>query len=152
MRIREKMPAIPGAATWINHEVSREELIGEKPTLVHFWSVSCDICKEALPVINGFRDAFKNKLNLLAVHLPLSEEDLDIEQVKVIAKRYNITQPIFVDNRHQLTDAFANEYVPAYYLFDTEGRLRHYQAGEHRLKRLEKRVHRILEENKNGLF
>lgn len=144
MRLRSEMPELSGATEWINGEVSKSDLIGDKPTLIHFWSVSCGLCKEAMPNINKFRDDYKDELNVVAVHMPRSEKDLDIEQVKEVAQEHDITQPIFVDNDHALTDAFENEYVPAYYVFDAEGKLRHYQAGGDGMKMLTKRVNRVL--------
>lgn len=144
MKLRDAMPELTGATTWINGEVTRDELVGEKPTLIHFWSVSCELCKQAMPKVNEFREEFKDELNVVAVHMPRSEKDLDIEQVKDIAKEYNITQPIFVDNEHKLTDTFENQYVPAYYVFDDSGQLRHFQAGGDGMKMLTKRVNRVL--------
>jgi peroxiredoxin len=79
--------------------------------------------------------------------MPRSENDLDIELVKKVAEEHGITQPILVDNEHKITDAFENQYVPAYYVFDAEGKLRHFQAGGSGMKMLEKRVNRVLEEN-----
>ncbi|MDM5317966.1 TlpA disulfide reductase family protein [Fictibacillus sp. b24] len=144
MRLRSDMPELSGATEWINGEVSKSDLIGDKPTLIHFWSVSCGLCKEAMPNINQFRDDYKDELNVIAVHMPRSEKDLDINQIKEVAAEHDITQPIFVDNDHALTDAFENEYVPAYYVFDAEGKLRHYQAGGDGMKMLTKRVNRVL--------
>ncbi|MQR96119.1 TlpA disulfide reductase family protein [Fictibacillus phosphorivorans] len=144
MRLRSDMPELNGATQWINGEVSKSDLIGNKPTLIHFWSVSCGLCKDAMPNINQFRDDYKDELNVIAVHMPRSEKDLDIDQIKEVAAEHDITQPIFVDNDHTLTDAFENEYVPAYYVFDAEGKLRHYQAGGDGMKMLTKRVNRVL--------
>ncbi|MBN3553265.1 TlpA family protein disulfide reductase [Fictibacillus nanhaiensis] len=144
MRLRSDMPELNGATQWINGEVSKSDLIGDKPTLIHFWSVSCGLCKDAMPNINQFRDDYKDELNVIAVHMPRSEKDLDIDQIKEVAAEHDITQPIFVDNDHTLTDAFENEYVPAYYVFDAEGKLRHYQAGGDGMKMLTKRVNRVL--------
>jgi thiol-disulfide isomerase/thioredoxin len=150
MKLREPMPELEGATAWINGQVTKDQLIGEKPTLIHFWSVSCGLCKEAMPKVNEFRDKYKDKLNVVAVHMPRSEKDLDIEQVKKVAEEHNITQPIFVDNEHKLTDAFENQYVPAYYVFDKDGNLRHFQAGGSGMKMLEKRVNRVLEETEKS--
>ncbi|MFC0190296.1 TlpA family protein disulfide reductase [Fictibacillus aquaticus] len=144
MRLRDEMPEFKGAAEWINGEVTKSDLVGDKPTLIHFWSVSCGLCKEAMPNINQFRDDYKDELNVVAVHMPRSESDLDIEAVKATALEHDITQPIFVDNEHTLTDAFENQYVPAYYVFDAEGKLRHFQAGGDGMKMLTKRVNRVL--------
>ncbi|MDE3838352.1 thiol-disulfide oxidoreductase [Bacillus methanolicus] len=146
MKLREPMPELNGATAWLNGEVTREQLIGEKPTLIHFWSISCHLCKEAMPQVNQFRDEFKDKLNVVAVHMPRSENDLDIEDIKKVAAEHEITQPIFVDSEFKLADAFENQYVPAYYVFDKDGNLRHYQAGGGGMKMLEKRVNRVLSE------
>ncbi|ARJ39897.1 TlpA family protein disulfide reductase [Sporosarcina sp. P21c] len=148
MKLREQMPELQGATTWLNGETSKSELVGEKPTLVHFWSVSCHMCKEAMPDVNNFRDRYKDELNVVAVHMPRSEDDVDLEQIKEVAAEHDITQPIFVDSELKLNDAFENQYVPAYYVFDKDGALRHFQAGGSGMKMLEKRVNRVLDEMK----
>ena len=82
MKLREPMPELAGATEWLNGQVTKEELIGEKPTLFHFWSISCHLCKEAMPQVNQFRDDFEGKLNVVAVHMPRSEDDLNLEEIK----------------------------------------------------------------------
>ncbi|MDQ0243968.1 thiol-disulfide isomerase/thioredoxin [Bacillus fengqiuensis] len=146
MKLREQMPELTGATEWLNGQVTKEELIGEKPTLIHFWSISCHLCKEAMPQVNEFRDQYKDKLNVIAVHMPRSENDLNLDEIKKVAEEHDIAQPIFVDSDHKLTDAFENQYVPAYYVFDKTGQLRHFQAGGSGMKMLEKRVNRVLAE------
>ncbi|WP_100330757.1 TlpA family protein disulfide reductase [Bacillus xiapuensis] len=150
MKLREPMPELNGAVAWLNGEVTKDELIGEKPTLIHFWSISCHLCKEAMPQVNSFRDDFKDQLNVVAVHMPRSEDDLDLDEIKAVAQEHGITQPIFVDSEHKLTDAFENQYVPAYYVFDKDGKLRHFQAGGSGMKMLEKRVNRVLNETEQS--
>ncbi|GMB08627.1 thiol-disulfide isomerase/thioredoxin [Thermolongibacillus altinsuensis] len=150
MKLREPMPELTGATACLNGEVTREQLIGEKPTLIHFWSVSCHLCKEAMPQINEFRDQYKDRLNVISVHIPRSENDLNIELVKKTAEEHGITQPILIDNEHKIKEAFDNQYVPAYYVFDAEGKLRHYQAGGSGMKMLIKRVNRVLEESEQN--
>lgn len=146
MKLREPMPELEGATAWLDGEVTKSELVGEKPTLIHFWSISCHLCKEAMPKVNEFRDEYSDKLNVVAVHMPRSEDDLDLEKIKAVAEEHGITQPIFVDSEHKLTEAFENQYVPAYYVFDKDGNLRHFQAGGSGMKMLEKRVNRVLDE------
>ncbi|MGG3914494.1 TlpA family protein disulfide reductase [Rossellomorea vietnamensis] len=146
MKLREPMPELSGATEWLNGEVTKNDLIGDKPTLIHFWSISCHLCKEAMPQVNEFRDRYSDKLNVMAVHMPRSEEDLNLDEIKKVAAEHDITQPIFVDSEHKLTDVFENQYVPAYYVFDKDGNLRHFQAGGSGMKMLEKRVNRVLDE------
>jgi thiol-disulfide isomerase/thioredoxin len=138
------MPELSGATEWINTSLTRADLVGGKPTLFHFWSISCGLCKEAMSNVNKFRDDYEDQLNVVAVHMPRSEKDLDIEEIKKVAFEHGITQPIFIDSEHKLADAFENEYVPAYYVFDSEGQLRHFQAGGGGMKMLTKRVNRVL--------
>jgi len=143
MKLRDMMPELIGATEWINDEVSKSDLLG-KPTLIHFWSISCYLCKEAMPEVNKLRDEYDDELNVVAVHMPRSEDDLDMNVIRQIALSHDIIQPIFVDNEHKLTDAFENKYVPAYYVFDAEGKLRHFQAGGSGMDMLRKRINRVL--------
>lgn len=144
MKLRDEMPELIGATEWLNGEITKDELVGDKPTLFHFWSVSCYLCKEAMPEINELRDEYDDELNVVAVHMPRSEDDLDLEVIKQMALGHDIIQPIFVDSEHKLTEAFDNKYVPAYYVFDREGKLRHFQAGGSGMAMLKKRINRVL--------
>ena len=146
MKLRTELPPFEGATAWLNGQVEKQQLVGEKPILVHFWSVSCRLCKVGMDKVNQFRDQYKDELYVVAVHMPRSIEDMDLEQIKQDAKQYNMTQPIFVDNQLKFTKSFDNKFVPAYYLFDKTGILRHYQAGASSMNMLEKRLNRLLEE------
>lgn len=146
MRLRESMPELTGATSWINGEVTREQLVGEKPTLLHFWAVSCHLCKLGMTNINEFRDHYKDKLNVVSIHMPRKEEDMDEALILSLAHENGMIQPIFVDGEHKLSDAMENKYVPAYYVFDKEGRLRHFQAGSGGMKMLGKRINRVIDE------
>ncbi|HKP72551.1 MAG TPA: TlpA disulfide reductase family protein, partial [Pyrinomonadaceae bacterium] len=117
------------------------------PTLVHFWSVSCGICKDNMPRVAAWRDERAAEgLRVIAVHMPRYEADTDTEKVRESVALYNITEPCAVDNEHSLRDAFQNEqgYVPAYYLFDREGKLRSFAAGERGLDMLASAIERVL--------
>ncbi|MCM3110314.1 TlpA family protein disulfide reductase [Lederbergia lenta] len=147
MKLCEPMPELTVPTEWLNGQVTKEELIGAMPTLFHFWSISCHLCKEAMPQVNQIRDEYKGKLNVIAVHMPRSENDLDLEEIKKVAAEHNIDHPIFVDNESTFALALENQYVPAYYVFDKEGKLRHFQAGGGGMEMLEKGVNRVQEES-----
>lgn len=140
LKLWSPMPAIEGATAWLNGEMKKEDL----PTFVHFWSVSCELCKKAMPHVNDLRERYRGKLNVLAVHMPRTEIDKDLEEIKKVAAKHGITHPIFVDNERQLIALFKNKYVPAYYVFDRDGFLRHYQAGNSGMTFLLKRVSRVI--------
>jgi thiol-disulfide isomerase/thioredoxin len=148
MRIGTEMPSLDGATEWFNatEARARDESAG-RPTLVHFWAVSCGICKENMPRVNEWRDARREEgLRVIAVHMPRYEADTNVEDVREAISTYNITEPCAVDNMHKLREAFKNDqgYVPAYYLFDAEGKLRCFAAGERGLDMLSSALERVL--------
>jgi thiol-disulfide isomerase/thioredoxin len=154
MRIGTEMPSFEGATEWFNATGAHAaaEARGH-PTLVHFWSVSCGLCKENLPRVAEWRDQrAADGLRVVAVHMPRYEADMDTEAVRDAVALYKITEPCAVDNQHALRDAFRNEqgYVPAYYLFDAEGRLRGFAAGEQGLKVIGPALERMLAANKTA--
>lgn len=148
MRIGTELPGFEGATEWFNATAARaaEEARG-RPLLVHFWSVSCGTCKENMPRVGELRDARAGEgLRVVAVHMPRYEADTDVEAVRDAVATYNITEPCAVDNQHRLRDSFRNEqgFVPAYYLFDAEGRLRCFAAGERGLNMIGPALERVL--------
>ena len=148
MRIGTEMPKLDGATEWFGGTQAHAEAESEgKPTLVHFWSVSCGICKENMPRVAEWRDQRREEgLRVIAVHMPRYEADTDVENVREAISRYNISEPCAVDNEHKLRDAFQNEhgYVPAYYLFDAQGKLKSFAAGEMGLKMVGPALDRLL--------
>lgn len=140
------MPELYTATHWMNRKVARESLIGA-PTLIHFWSVSCPKCKQALPVIQSIRDQYSDQLHVVAIHMPLSNDDLNVQKVARAAEYYAITEPILIDNTHRLADSFGTRFVPAYFLFDPYGHLLEYHMGERGALRIEKAVNRLFFQN-----
>ena len=148
MRIGTVMSSLDGATEWFNGtEAHAVEESKGRPTLVHFWSVSCGICKQNLPRVSEWREKFKEVgFRVIAVHMPRYEADTDIESVREAIATYDIIEPCAADNEHKLKDAFLNDqgYVPAYYLFDSEGKLKSFAAGERGLDMLTSAIDRML--------
>lgn len=145
MKLNQSMPSLSGATAILNGDVTTDMLVG-KPTFIHFWSVSCQLCKKAMPTIHEFRDEYKEKLNVVSIHMPRCEEDRDMDRIRSTMEQYDIKQVTCIDNEHILKELFNNQYVPAYYLFDKEGKLRHYQAGGSSLAMVKRRLTRLLQE------
>lgn len=142
------MPSMDGATEWLkgSAEEAENEVKGQ-PTLIHFWSVSCGICKENMPRIAEWRDKHKEDgLKVIAVHMPRYPQDTDVQAVREAVEKHEIIELCAVDNEHKLRDAFQNiqGYVPAYYLFDAEGKLRSFAAGERGLDMLSAALNRVL--------
>ena len=148
MRIGTEMPSLDGATEWFNGTQAHAEAdIKGQPTLVHFWAVSCGLCKDNMPRVSQWRDELKEQgLRVVAIHLPRYEADTDVEAVRNAISTYGITEPCGVDNEHKLREAFQNDqgYVPAYYLFDADGKLRGFAAGERGVDLLKATLDRVL--------
>jgi thiol-disulfide isomerase/thioredoxin len=148
MKIGTEMPRLEGATEWFGGTQAHAESEAEgHPTLVHFWSASCGICKDNLPRVAQWRDEKREQgLRVIGIHMPRYETDTDVEQVRDLIGKYGITEPVAVDNEHKLKDAFHNDhgYVPAYYLFDAEGKLKSFAAGERGLDMLKSALERLL--------
>ena len=134
MKIGDRIPKFEGATEWLNQlPETADDYVKGQPTIVHFWATSCGICKTNMPKLQELKAKYKDEgLRTVAVHLPRYEADTDIEKVKTDIAAFAITEICAVDNQHKLKDAFLNEqgWVPVYYLFDAEGKLKTRAAGE----------------------
>lgn len=148
MRIGSEIPKLDGATEWFGGTQAHAESEAQgRPVLVHFWSVSCGVCKENMPRIKEWRDESREAgLRVIAIHMPRYEADTDVETVRDAIAKYNITEPCAVDNQHKLREAFQNDqgFVPAYYLFDSQGKLKSFAAGERGLDMLASALERTL--------
>ena len=148
MKIGTQMPSLDGATEWFGGTQAFAEAQAQgQPTLIHFWSASCGICKDNLPRIAQWRDEKKDQgLRVIGIHMPRYESDTDVEKVRDLISTLDIKEPVAVDNEHKLKEAFHNHqgFVPAYYLFDREGKLRSFAAGERGLDMLKTALERVL--------
>lgn len=134
MKIGDPRPSFEGAADWLNQlDCTIDEHLGGRPALVYFWALSCEICKQKFPQLNELKAKYKPLgLGTVAVHMPRYETDTEIEKVKAAIAEHSIDDACAIDNEHKLREAFLNEqgWVPVYYLFDAEGKLKTRAAGE----------------------
>jgi thiol-disulfide isomerase/thioredoxin len=147
LRMRSPLPSLDGVATWIGTAPTRESLAG-KPVLVHFWSLSCYICHDVAQQVAHWRDRFGPQgLEVIAIHQPRGPGELDAAAVAADALGpMALTQPCAIDNEHTLVDRFQNQFVPAYYVFNRDHELRHFQAGDKGYDRVVSALERVLDD------
>lgn len=145
--MRSPLPTFEGATAWVNGEVNAEELRG-RPVVVSFWSQSCYICHDTAEQFAWWRDSFEKRgVAFVAVHQPRSEDELDVAAVtKDALQEMHLTQPVAIDNAHAIVDRFQNQFVPAFYVFNREHQLRHFQAGGKGFERIEAAIERAMSE------
>lgn len=143
LRTNSPMPSLDRVTEWINGSPDLNSLSGT-PVLVHFWSTGCHICHENMPTVRRWKEEFGPRgLKLIAFHMPRSEAELDVEEVKRQLGELGIDEPCGIDNEHGEADAFENRFVPAYFLFDQEGKLRARTAGDAGLTNLKSSLDRL---------
>ena len=88
---------------------------------------------------------------MIGIHMPRYEADTDVETVRDLISKYDITEPVAVDNEHKLKDAFQNDQglCRRITLFDAEGKLKSFAAGERGLDMLKSAIERVLPQNGN---
>lgn len=146
LKLGEPLPSFDGATDWI----TRDESPSHGPTLVHFWSVSCYLCKQNFPVLARWKTEFSPLgLKVIAVHMPRQPEDTNIALVQDAIREFKITEPCAIDNNHLVKEAFKNDqsWVPAYFLFDAEGKLKSRAAGEAGVSIIDGVLRRMFEVN-----
>ena len=77
-----------------------------------------------IPKLEEWRQKYvPHGLQLVSIHAPRQREDLFEDKVLKVKEEYQITEPLAVDNRHVLLKTFQNQFFPAFFLYDAEGRL-----------------------------
>jgi len=144
MILKDQIPNLEVAGNWINNVVTNEDLLrNNKMTLIHFWALSCDICKKNMSLINDVAETFPDRLNIVGIHSPISPEDYIVEDIENAVMALNIKHPIFLDVKSKIKEDFEATYVPAYYLFDETGSLRFSQFGS-KIKMLNNRIKKFI--------
>jgi hypothetical protein len=92
-------------------------------------------------------DKYKDKgLIVIGVHAPEFSFEKDLDNVRWATKDMHIDYPVVIDNDQAIWRAFNNEYWPALYFVDAQGRERHHVFGEGQYEQSEKVIQRLLAE------
>lgn len=146
--MRSPLPSLEGVRDWINGgPVSEADLAGH-PVVVQFWSVTCHICHETADQVAAWRAKYEPLgVKFVSIHQPRGPAELDVARVTADATgEMHIDAPLAIDNAHTIVDRFENEYVPAFYVFDREHKLRHRQAGDKGYDRIVSAIDRVVAE------
>lgn len=141
------MPPLTGATQWLNSPpLSSEELRG-KVVLVDFWTYSCINCLRTLPYLKAWDEKYRAQgLIIIGVHAPEFAFEKDPHNVERAVRDLGITYPVAMDNQYTIWNAYKNEYWPAHYLIDTNGKIRHQHFGEGAYQETEQMIRALLKE------
>jgi hypothetical protein len=85
------------------------------------------------------------------VHAPEFAFEKDIKNVEQAVHELGVTYPVAIDNQYVIWNAFKNEYWPAHYLIDAQGRIRDQHFGEGAYQETELRIQSLLRETNRDL-
>ena len=80
---------------------------------------------------------------VIGVHAPEFAFEKNINNVRWAVKEMRVDYPVAVDNEHVIWRAFKNQYWPALYFVDAQGRVRHQHFGEGSYEQSEMIIQRI---------
>ena len=84
---------------------------------------------------------------VIGVHAPEFTFEKNIDNVRRAVKEMKIDYPIAIDNDYAIWRAFKNQYWPALYFVDAQGRVRHHHFGEGAYQESEMIIRALLAES-----
>src|SRR5207237_6065527 len=129
--IEGELASFAGATGWLNSEALSPADLRGKVVLVDFWTFTCVNWLRTFPYVRAWAEKYGDKgLAVIGVHTPEFPFEGDIDNVRRQAKALGVRYPIAVDTNYGVWRAFDNNYWPALYLADAQGRIRAHHFGE----------------------
>lgn len=145
--IEGKLPSLDGAVQWLNSPPLDAQALKGKVVLVDFWTYSCINCLRSLPYVKAWAEKYRDQgLVVIGVHAPEFAFERNVGNVTKAMKDLGINYPVAIDNEFKIWRAFNNEYWPAHYFADAQGRIRYHHFGEGEYAESERVIQQLLRE------
>ena len=142
---------LSGATQWLNSKPLNSEMLRGKVVLVDFWTYSCSNCLNALPHVKDWDAQYRSQgLVVIGVHTPEFDAEKNQQNVEQAIKRLDVRYPVAMDNQYAIWKAYGNQYWPAQYLIDAQGRLRYQHYGEGAYQEINSNIQILLKEAQQG--
>src|ERR1700683_732047 len=143
-----ELASLEHATEWINTPPLKASELRGKVVLIDFWTYTCVNWLRTLPYVRAWAEKYRAQgLVLIGVHTPEFSFEKNVNNVRWAVKDMKITYPAAVDSDYVIWRAFSNNYWPALYFIDTQGRIRHYHFGEGDYEQSEMAIQRLLRES-----
>jgi cytochrome c biogenesis protein CcdA/thiol-disulfide isomerase/thioredoxin len=141
------LPSLSGAVAWLNAPPLTADGLKGHVVLVDFWTYSCINCLRSIPYVRAWADKYKDAgLVVIGVHAPEFAFEKSIANVRKAVADLQIGYPVAIDNDYAIWRGFNNQYWPAHYVIDAEGRIRHHSFGEGAYDATEQVIRQLLAE------
>jgi len=142
------LPSLSGATEWLNSPPLTPAGLRGKVVLVDFWTYTCTNWLRTLPYVRAWAEKYRDRgLVVIGAHTPEFPFEKDIDNVRWAAKEMDVNYPIAVDSDYGVWRAFDNNYWPAVYVADVNGRIRYHHFGEGAYDETERVIQRLLNES-----
>ena len=140
-------PEFKDIDTWINSPPLRLDQLRGKVVLVDFWTYGCINCLNHLPYLKEWDAKYKDRgLVVVGVHTPEFAYEKSAKNVREAVEKLQIRHAVAQDNSYSTWKAFRNQYWPAVYLIDKQGRIVYSQFGEGSYGTTERKIQALLAE------
>ncbi len=143
--VAAEVPSLEGNRGWLNSAPLSPAQLSGKVVIYDFWTYSCINCIRTLPHLRALYDRYHAEgLQIIGIHSPEFEFEHDHTNVARAVKDLGVTWPVLFDDDMKVWRNFANQYWPAEYVADIQGRIRAVHFGEGDYTRKEQEVRALL--------
>ena len=147
LRAETHLAGFDGATGWLNSEPLTPERLRGKVVLVDFWTYTCINWLRTLGHVRAWHEKYEARgLVVIGVHTPEFPFEHDADNVRWAAEDQRVEYPIALDPDYAVWRAFDNNYWPAVYIADADGRIRHNHFGEGGYEECEMAIQMLLRE------
>lgn len=96
-----------------------------KGVFINFWGTFCEPCEREMPHIESAYSDYEDQVEMIAINV--DEAPLTVQS---FVDRHDLSFPIAIDKRRELTRAYGVGPLPATILVDEHGQVQRYHEGE----------------------
>jgi thiol-disulfide isomerase/thioredoxin len=128
---RSEAPDFTGIDGWLNSAPLTLADLHGKVVLIDFWTFSCVNCVRTIPHLQALYNDYKQDgFVIVGVHSPEFDFEKVPANVAAAVTRLGVTWPVAIDSQLATWNAYQNQFWPAEYLLDQQGRVAYTSFGE----------------------
>ena len=113
-----------------------------------FWTYTCINCIRTFPALKEWDRLYRDRgLTIVGVHTPEFAFERKASNVREAIDQNGLAYPVAQDNDYATWNAWGNQFWPAKYLIDAQGRVRYTHFGEGDYQKTEQAIRALLEES-----
>jgi hypothetical protein len=145
--VEGELPSFGGATQWLNSAPLTPDSLRGSVVVASFCTFTCVNWLRQLPYVRAWAAKYSGQGPVvIGVHTPEFPFEQDLGNVRRSLADLRVGYPVAVDNDYAIWSAFSNNYWPALYFADAQGRLRHHYFGEGEYAQSEMVIQRLLAE------